>query len=57
MMKRMVKLFLLKIYNIPQAPVFYYINQKANEIIERTKPQIEEYNEYHDEDLFRDDEK
>jgi hypothetical protein len=48
---------LLKIYNIPQAPVFYYINQKANEIIERTKPQIEEYNAYHSSDLFLDDEK
>ena len=48
---------LLQLYNIPQAPVFYYINQKANEIVTKTKPQIEEYNEYHDEDLFRDDEK
>jgi hypothetical protein len=48
---------LLETYNIPQAPVFYYINQKANEIVTRTKPQIEEYNEYHDEDLFLDNEK
>ena len=48
---------LLETYNIPQAPVFYHINQKANEIVQKAKPQIEEYNAYHDEDLFRDDEK
>lgn len=48
---------LLKIYNIPEAPVFYHINQKANEIVQKAKPQIEEYNAYHDEDLFLNDEK
>jgi hypothetical protein len=48
---------LLEIYNIPESPVFYYINQKANEIVERTKPQIEDYKEYHNPDLFLDDEK
>lgn len=47
----------LQINNIPQAPVFYYINQKANEIVTRIKPKIEEYNAYHDDDLFLDDEK
>ena len=46
---------LLQLYNIPQAPVFYYINQKANEIVQKAKPHFEEYKTYHDEDLFRDD--
>lgn len=46
---------LLQLYNIPQAPVFYYINQKANEIVQKAKPHFEEYSAYHDEDLFRDD--
>jgi len=34
---------LLQLYNIPQAPVFYYINQKANEIVQKAKPHFEEY--------------
>lgn len=45
-----------KMYGIPSAPVFYYMNQAHKPIIAKLNKKVEEYNEYHDEDLFKDDE-
>lgn len=47
----------LKMYGVPSAPVFYYLNQAHKPIIAKLNKKIEEYSAYHDEDLFRDDEK
>jgi hypothetical protein len=46
---------LLKMYAVPSAPVFYYLNQGHAPIIEKINNKIKEYEEYHDSDLFRDD--
>ena len=45
-----------KMYRIPSAPVFYYMNQAHKPIIAKLNKKVDEYNEYHDEDLFKDDE-
>jgi len=45
-----------KMYGIPSAPVFYYIDQAHKPIIAKLNQKIKEYNEYHDEDLFKDEE-
>lgn len=46
----------LKMYGIPAAPVFYYLTQGQNQVIAKLNRKIQEYKEYHDSDLFSDNE-